>query len=257
MDTYYPKNSQLHNTDAFVKLLCFLILITSVILTDSFLGYILLASFTILIIFLSKIDIKSAFSPILHLWLFFIVIFFMNALFFETERPLWSFWIFNLSISGIVQGTNIILRVIFIMVLSSIFTFTTPPISITNAIKNLLFPLKFLCVPVSDIAMILSAAIQFIPTFINEADMIKKAQTARGARFESKHLLDKAKSFFPLIIPIFLSAFKRADELALAMEARGYRKARGNLAYPKVSFDLKGFFALLVSLIICTAQILL
>ena len=165
-------------------------------------------------------------SPIRRLWVFFIVIFLMNALFFSAENPRFSWWIVSLSDEGMRQGARVMLNVCFIMVLGNVLTSTTTPIDMTAALSSLLKPLRLLRVPVEDVAMIICVAIQFVPTLLEEADLIKKAQTARGARFESSKLTERALSYLPLLIPIFLSAFRRADELSTAMEARGYRNAK-------------------------------
>ena len=128
----------------------------------------------------------------------FLVIFIMNALFYTTENPLWHWWIVSLSKEGAVQGFTVVFRILIIIVLSSILTVTTPPMEITGAIQVMLKPLKLLRIPADDIAMILSVAIQFIPTLLEETDTIKKAQTARGARFESKKLKERAAALLPL-----------------------------------------------------------
>jgi energy-coupling factor transport system permease protein len=141
------------------------------------------------------------------------------------------------------------------MVLGSVLTLTTAPIDMTNALSSLLKPLKILRVPVEDVAMIISVAISFIPTLLEETDMIKKAQTARGARFESKKLIERALSYLPLLVPIFLAAFRRADELSMAMEARGYRNARSRTKKAREPFRIRDFTALASSIFICFAQV--
>ena len=125
------------------------------------------------------------------------------------------------------QGAHVLLRVLLLLLLGNLLTATTSPLAMTDAFQVLLSPLGLLKIPVGQIAMILSVAIQFIPTLFEEADAIRKAQTARGARFDSPKLRHKAAAVLPLAVPIFLAAFKRADELSLAMEARGYRGGRG------------------------------
>ena len=148
-------------------------------------------------------------------------------------------------------------RLALILVLSNVLTCTTPPLEITGAIQTLLSPLRLVRLPVEDIAMILSVAVQFIPTLLEETDTIRKAQIARGARFESRRLHERAQAMLPLIVPIFLSAFKRADELAMAMEARGYRGARGRTRKKSVPLPLSGWGALALCALVCAAEILL
>ena len=220
---YLDGDSLLHKLDATVKLLLFIILIAAVIAADSLPGYIALFLFTASICILSKIGIKAAVGNVLRLFWFFVTIFIMNLLFFKAENAWISFWIFNPSFAGLMQGIKVVARVAALLVFSNIVNSTTPPLEVTSAIENMISPLRFLRVPVSQLALILSVSIQFIPILFEEADMIKKAQTARGAQFESKRLPDKAKAVVPMVVPIFVAAFKRADELSLAMEARGYR----------------------------------
>lgn len=224
----------MQHMDAYVKLLSFLLLVTAVIGAGSFAGYILLLLLIILLIGNSGLQIKKIFGGIRQLWLFFIVITAMNAFLNEGESVIVSWWIFHLTQEGILQGLQVVIRIVFIMILGNLFTMTTTPLEITAAFGSLLYPLRWLKVPVQDVAMILGVAIQFIPTFIEEASMIRKAQTARGARFESKKLRERAASLMPLIIPMFLSAFRRADELSIAMEARGYRKGRNGIRKHRV-----------------------
>lgn len=220
---YIAGNSVVHKLDATVKMLLFIILIAAVIATDSLFGYLVLFLFTAAVVLISKIGIKAAIGNVLRLYWFFITIFLMNLCFFKAENAWVSFWIFNPSYDGLMQGIKVVARVIVFMIFSNIINTATPPVEVTSSIENMISPLKMFKVPVSQIALILSVSIQFIPILFEEADMIKKAQLARGAQFESKRLIDKAKAVIPMVVPIFVSAFRRADELSLAMEARGYR----------------------------------
>ena len=254
---YIPGDSILHRMNAPAKLLCFFLLLAAVIMTDSFWGYAVNAAFTLSAVRLAGIDLKTAVHPAVCLWKFLIVIFLMNTVFFETEQPLYSWWIFHISAEGMMQGANVILRVIFLMIFSNILMVTTPPIEMMSGVETILVPLGLLGVPTGDVAMILSAAIQFIPVFMEEADMIKKAQTARGARFESKGIRDRAASVVPLVVPVFLAAFRRADELSVAMEARGYDRAKRRSRRKGTAFRCRDMTALLISCLVCAVQILL
>ena len=220
---YIAKNSVIHRLDATVKMLLFILLIAAVIATNSLVGYLVLFLFTAALCVIAKVGIKAALGNVLRLYWFFITIFLMNLFFFKAENAWISFWIFNPSFDGMMQGIKVVARVIAFLIFSNIMNATTPPVEITSAIENIISPLKLFKVPVSQLALILSVSIQFIPILFEEADMIKKAQIARGARFESKRLLDKARAVMPMVVPIFIAAFRRADELSLAMEARGYR----------------------------------
>lgn len=252
---YIEADSSVHKMDAFIKFICAFLLLAAVILSNTALGYIIVIALIMITVMLSHIGFKNAFGTVKRMWLFFVFILLMNALFFESVQPLWSFWIFNFSVEGTVQGLNVVFRVALAMVLGNILVATTSPLDIVDAIESLIFPLKYIGVPIRDVAMILGVAIQFIPTFIREADMIKKAQTARGARFESKKLTEKAQSVIPFVVPIFLSAFRRADELSIAMEARGYHRTKKKIKLKKRKLCKTDVFAMSISTLICIAEI--
>lgn len=219
---YVDIPSLMHRADPLCKLVCFILLLSSVILSNSFSGYLIVAVSIVFFAMLSHLGFRHVFGGLARMYPFFFFILAMNALFFSDKDPLFSFWIFSFTMDGLRQGLLVILRVFFALVLGNIFTSTTSPVEITGAIEDLIRPLGAFRIPVGEVAMILGISIRFVPVFIEEADMIKKAQTARGARFESKKLAQRAAAVLPLVIPIFVSAFKRADELSFAMEARGY-----------------------------------
>lgn len=250
-------SSPIHRMDAFVKLLCILLLLAAVILSDTLAGYGLIIGLIALAVRYTGVGLRNALRGVRRMWLFFLVIFLMNALFSEAERPLSGFWIFQFSREGAVQGTHVVVHVVLAMILAGILVSTTTPLKLVGAVESLIFPLKYVGVPVQDVAMILGIAVQFIPTFAQEAELIRKAQTARGARFESKRLTEKAKSFLPLVVPVFLSAFRRADELSVAMEARGYRGAGRGAVFQKRRLQPADVAALLLSCLSCALEIIL
>ncbi|MFA6845500.1 MAG: energy-coupling factor transporter transmembrane component T [Sphaerochaetaceae bacterium] len=223
---FIPGKSLLYQLDARVKLVSLLLLLLAIIMAETARQYLLLLGAIGMILVLSAIPVRAALGSLVRMWQFFLIVFLMNAFFFTDANPLWTWGIFHLSFQGLAQGANVVVRILLVMVLSNILTCTTAPMEITFAGERLLRPLGCLHVPVEEVAMIVSVAIQFIPILGEEAQMIRKAQIARGARFESKNLLERATSLFPLVIPLFLAAFRRADELSLAMEARGYKNAR-------------------------------
>lgn len=254
---FIPGNSVLHRLDARAKLICLFVLIAVVILADSIAGYALALGFTALLVIISKLPFSLAAASVKRMFAFFVLIFIMNALFFSSDNPIWSGWIISLSKKGMVQGFNVVFRVAVILLIANVFSLVTPPLEITHAIQALLKPFKLVGLPADEIAMIISVAIQFIPILLHEADTVKKAQIARGARFESRKLHERAAAMLPLIVPMFLSAFKKADELAMAMEARGYRgeKYRTHRRYG----DMKpnSYFAILICCALCAAEIVL
>jgi len=256
--TYLPGTSLLHRLDPRVKLLSLLLLLAAVLLTADLLGYLLLFAFAAMLIALSGSGAKLVLQPVWRLKWVFLILFLMNLCFYSPEGAWLHWWIFTPSPGGLVQGGNILLRVLLLLTVSNLLTLTTAPMALTGAIEDLLQPLRYVGLPTDQIAMILSVAIQFVPTLLEEANTIRKAQMARGARFDSDKLLDKAKAVLPLLIPIFLAAFKRADELALAMEARGYR-GHGRVRRRKAPTPLKktDFGALLLCLLLCAVAYIL
>lgn len=244
--SYVPGKSFLHRLDTKAKFFSFLLLIVAVILTHNITEYAIITLVWIALIALSQAPLRSIFGSVQRMRWFFILVFLTNAFFYNAEHPLWKWWIFTLSTEGIAQGFQVIYRVILILVLSNLLTLTTPPLAITGAFQTMLRPLKLLRIPADDIAMILSVAIQFIPTLMEETDSIKKAQMARGAKLDSKRLTERARAMLPLVIPIFVAAFRRADELAMAMEARGYRRGAYRVPQKHKSIPRSGWCALLL-----------
>lgn len=251
---YIPGDSLIHRLDARVKLISLSILTAAIILTNTILGYCSLAILTASLIVLAKVNFMHMLGFIKRLSVFFILIFLMNTLFFDSTQAICSWWIFNISAGGMLQGTNVVLRVVFLAIFSNVLMATTAPLEITFALKWLLHPLNYLRIPVEDLTMMISVAVQFIPTLIAEAEMIRNAQTARGAKFESARLREKAVSVMPLVIPIFLGAFKRADELSMAMEARGYRGGKNRTKKKRTPLHLPDILAVFVVAAICFVQ---
>lgn len=220
---YQTGTSLLHRLSPVVKIISLLLLLGAVVSTSSVPGYIALAVLAVLFAYMAGLPLTTAMSSVIRLKWFFLIILLMNTCFFSPDHAWFRVWIIMPSPDGLMQGVQVVVRVALLLVFGNILTVTTAPIAMTEAMEKLLSPLRILRIPTGQIAMILSVAIQFIPTLMEETDMIRKAQTAMGARFDSRSLLEKAKAVLPLLVPIFLAAFKRADELSLAMEARGYR----------------------------------
>lgn len=253
---YIYGTSALHCLNGFTKLLCFFLLLVAVLLADSLFGYLLLAGVLCLLFSLATIRFRTAVAPLRHLWLFFLFILLMNAFFFETKDALWSWWIFHLSKGGILQGLRVVLKVILVMLSATVLTTVTSSLELMKAIETFLLPLHWLHLPTRNIAMIFSVSLQFIPHILEEADLVKKAQLARGAVFESTTLRNRAKNILPLVIPIFLAAFRHADTLSTAMEARGYRTTKRKKA-KKLSLQKRDFLALALMLFLYLTQFIL
>ncbi len=252
---YQPGYSVIHSINAAVKIVCLMLLAAAIVATDTIPGYLAAITATAAIVYLAQVSAETALASVRRLSWFFVLIFLMNTCFYGPDDPWVSWWIFKPSLQGLVQGANIILRVVLILALSNILTTTTAPLRLTDGMERLLSPLRIVRIPTEQIAMIISVAIQFVPTIFEETDMIRKAQTARGARFDSRSYFEKAKAVMPLVIPIFLAAFKRADELSLAMEARGYRTDAVHIAKKHEKLGVEDWSALLVCTALCALEI--
>lgn len=238
---YTPGHSVLHNMDPKGKFFGFLFLIAAVCLADAWAGFGLLFGLVLVLALAADIKLDLIAGTILPLRWFFLIIFVLNALFSQSSNPLYHLGIINLSMDGILQGARILIRLFLVLVTANALTRTTPPMALMQGMHDLISPLRFVKVPVDQVAMILSVSIQFIPTLMDEADTIKKAQIARGARFESPRMIHRIMALFPLLLPVFLSAFRRADELSVAMEARGYRGEKGRTRKEKKPLTKSGW----------------
>lgn len=221
--TYVNINSPIHKLDVKYKIACFTAMIILTLAAKNNIVYIIDFALLVICVLISKLNIRHFISAINRLWLFYLIIFLMNSIFYGKGKAVISFWKINVTVGGIKQGAVIVLNVIFVILWSKLFILTSSPIEITSGINFYLKPLKLLKVKTENLALILSVSIQFVPTLLLEAQNIKKAQIARGAEFESRNIFKKTKCIFALIVPIFISAFKRADELSQALEARGYK----------------------------------
>lgn len=254
---YYPGNSVIHNMQPVTKLVCFILIVAAIIVTDTYPKYITIGCFIVFLIILTGLPPSMCLGSVRRLFMLFVVIFLMNLCFYGQEEPWFQFGFFKPSYSGLIQGINIVIHVFTLLIIGNILVLTTAPLALTMSLEFLFAPLRIFRVPVDQIAMILSVAIQFIPTLLEETDHIKTAQTARGARFDSKRLRDKAYAVLPLFIPIFLSAFKRADELSTAMEARGYRVNHKRKRRKKVPMHFRDYLSLIVCGALLAAMIII
>lgn len=221
--TFIERDSVVHRADARLKLVLFIVGVVYIVCCSQWWMYVPAVLCVVVAGVAAKLKPGELFMPVLRAWPFLVVIWAMNFLFFGTEGALFSFGPLAPSLSGFEQGAHIAINVAFVLVWGGMLTMTTSPTAITAALEFLLKPLGFIHVPVRTVSLIVSVAIQFIPTLLEETAAIKQAQTARGAAFDSTNLLKRAGAIAPLVVPIFVAAFRRADELALAMEARGYR----------------------------------
>lgn len=219
---YYPIQSTIHKLDARVKLIATFVFMISLFIINKFWPYIIVLVSLGFIIKLSNIPSKYILKGLKPLRWIILFTFIINV-FFLPGDILWSFGFIKITKQGVSQAIFMALRLIFLVVGTSILTLTTTPMDLTDGIERLLKPLNKLNFPVHELAMMMTIALRFIPTLLDETDKIMKAQMSRGADFESNNIINRAKNLVPLLVPLFVSAFRRADELAAAMEARCYR----------------------------------
>ena len=219
---YFPGNSFLHRLDPRMKLLLTLALIIIVFFVKGIAGYVLLYGLIIGCAALSHISPKFLIKGMKPILFIIVLTFVLNALFSSGSTVWWSWGILSITKEGVLNAVFMALRLVFLMVCTQLMTLTTSPIALTEGLEVLLKPLQKIGFPAHELAMMMSIALRFIPTLMEETDKIMKAQAARGADFESGNLLKRARAMVPLLVPLFVSAFRRADELALAMEARCY-----------------------------------
>ena len=219
---YYPTNSIIHKLDARVKLTATLIFMISLFIINKFWPYLIVLASLIFIVCLSKIPGKFIIKGLKPLkWI--IIFTFVINVFFLPGDVIWSFGFLRITSQGLEQAIFMAIRLIFLVVGTSLLTLTTTPMDLTDGIERLLNPLNKVGFPVHELAMMMTIALRFIPTLLDETDKIMKAQMSRGADFESKNIVSRAKNLVPLLVPLFVSAFRRAEELSMAMEARCYR----------------------------------
>ena len=223
---YFPGTSLAHRLDPMTKLLLTVIYIVALFCAKSFFSYLLIALVLFTGIKVSGVAPKAlvrGLKPILFIICFTAVL----NLFYTPGETLASFWIFKITKEGIFTAFFMVLRITMLIMGTFLLTYTTSPIALTDGMEALLGPLKRVRVPVHELAMMMSIALRFIPTLIEETDKIMSAQKARGADFESGNLIERAKALVPILVPLFISAFRRADELAVAMECRCYHGGEG------------------------------
>lgn len=245
---YYPGDSFLHRIDPRAKILCTMIFIVAIFLANNLWSYLLVAGFTFLAIAMSGVPASLIWKAIKPLWI--ILVFTMGIHVLTTPgNELFTWKFIHISEEGIRNGLIMTLRLVFLIAFSSLLTYTTSPIVLTDGIEALLMPFKRFGVPAHELAMMMTIALRFIPTLLEETDRIMKAQSSRGADFVNGNLWQRAKNMVPLLVPLFISAFRRADDLATAMEARCYRGGEGRTKMHQLAYtwrDRNAFLAVIL-----------
>ena len=240
---YYPAQSVIHRLDPRVKIICTLIFLVSLFVQNSLLGYAVATVFLIVVIKASRVPLKfmlKGLKAIVVLLLFTVV---MNLFLTRGGETLVHFWIFTITEQGLRVSVFMAVRLIYLIVGSSLMTLTTTPNSLTDGIESVLKPLNKINVPVHEIAMMMSIALRFIPILLEETDKIMKAQIARGADLESGNIIQKTKAMVPILVPLFVSAFRRANDLAMAMESRCYCGGEGRTKMKPLIYKKRDYFA--------------
>ena len=244
---YYPVKSFVHNMDARAKIVLSIAYIVAVFLVREFffLGFLAAFLFVAVAVAFSRVPFIKVLKSIKGI-MFFIVFSAVLQLLFNKEGTGYSWWIFTVTDIGLKKAAFIILRISLVVMGTAILTLTTTPVEIADGIESLLSPLKFVKFPVHEFALIMSIALRFIPTLMDETDRIISAQKARGADFESGNLFKRAKALIPILIPLLISSFRRADELGDAMDARCYSGSKNRTKYKKLKYSYRDLIALLV-----------
>jgi energy-coupling factor transport system permease protein len=228
---YVPGNSLIHRFDARAKLLVTFCFVFTVFLANNLLTQLLLLNFVILPLLLAKINLTYIYKGLKPVLLISLLTFLVHIFFTEEGHIIATYKQVHIYDESLKNGIFIALRLLYIFVITSLLTLTTTPMEITDGLERLLSPLKRFKLPVHELALMMSISLRFIPTMVQETERIIKAQSARGASFSSGSLTERIKALLPVIIPLFIGAFKKADDLAVAMEARGYNGSEGRSKY--------------------------
>ena len=254
---YFPGNSLLHKMDPRAKLILTFAYIVAVFVPRNWAGLSLAVAFLVMSVWLSHLPLKLIFKslkPILPLIVFTSII---NIFYVRDGLVLVDWWIIHITLQGVVTAVFIAVRILCLIAGSSLLTYTTSPTALTDALERLMKPLKFLHVNVHELAMMMTIALRFIPTLIEETDKIMSAQKARGADMERGGLMQRIKALIPILIPLFVSSFRRAYELAMAMECRCYRGGDGRTRMKQLHLAGRDTACLVVMAMLVTALILL
>ena len=249
---YFPGKSPVHLLDPRTKLIMLVVYIIALFVASGWVSYGLMLAFLVTIIKISTIPPKSIVKGMKPLVMILVFTGVLNLFFTTGEgEPLVDFWIFTVYSEGLIRAVFMVARILMLISCTFLLTYTTSPIALTDGLEALMNPLKVIKVPVHELAMMMCIALRFIPTLIEETDKIMNAQKARGADFESGSIMDRAKALIPILVPLFISAFRRADELATAMECRCYQGGEGRtkmklLRYTSWDFRAFGIGALLL-----------
>ena len=253
---YFPGDTVVHRLDPRTKLILVIVYIVALFCAKSYVSYAVVAAFLILCMCLSRIRLRVIVKGLKPLLLIIVLTGLLN-MFYTPGRELVHFWIFTITWEGLRNAVFMISRIVMLIFGTFLLTYTTSPIALTDAMELLMSPLKRIKVPVHELSMMMCIALRFIPTLISETDKIISAQKARGADFESGNLIRRAKAHIPILVPLFISAFRRADELAVAMESRCYHGGKGRTRMKQLHMAGRDYLALAFGILLLAAVIVL
>ena len=254
---YFPGNSIIHRLDPRTKLLFLVVYIAALFVAASWISYGLMLSFLIFVIAVSKIPVKSilrGMKPLVFILAFTAI---LNIFFTGGKTVLVEFWGLSITKEGIIRAVFMISRIMMLITGTFLLTYTTSPIALTDGLESLLGPLKKIHLPVHELSMMMCIALRFIPTLIEETDKIMSAQKARGADFETGNIFKRVRALVPILVPLFISAFRRADELATAMECRCYRGGKGRTKMKLLRYHRADLLAFLTAIALLAGTIVL
>lgn len=252
---YFPSNGVLHKLDARTKILFLVAFIVLIFCSFNFYALGLVAIFTGVIVLLSKVPVGMFLKSLKTIILIVVITSVLN-LFYGTGEPIFEWWIFSITLDGIFNAIFVTVRIICLVVVSSALTFTTSPTDMTDGLERLMKPLTVFHISVHEIAMMMTIALRFVPTLLEETDKIMSAQKARGADMESGNLIRRIKALIPVLVPLFVSSFRRAYDLAMAMECRCYRGGKGRTRLKQMHFTKKDLCASAVMLLLTSGVVL-
>lgn len=254
---YRPGSSLLHGLDSAVKLICFLLLCAAVLLTQTAAGYVAMLIFVPALAYMARLSFAQALSGVRRLRWMLLAILLLKFLFACPDKAFFHSWIFFPSLEGLAMGTAIVIKLALILMLSSIMSATSSPLKINEGLRTLLHPLSKLKLPADHIALMLGVTVRFIPLLFEEAENIRFAQRARGMKFGEQSFFDTARAAAPIAIPLCVSAFKKAEMLTMAMEAKGYRMDGRGVSVEKIRPGRGDWYALFVCTAVFALQILI
>ena len=254
---YFPGDTVVHRLDPRTKLILIIVYITALFMAKGFPAYAFMLAVLITCLTVSRIKPGAVLRGLRPVFIIIIITVFLNIFFIRGETVLFQYRSFVITQEGVYTAVFMALRLMMLIVSTFLLTYTTSPITLTDGLERMLGPLKKIKLPIHEFSMMMSIALRFIPTLIEETDKIMSAQKSRGADFETGGLIKRAKAILPLIIPLFIGAFRRADELATAMESRCYHGGEGRTKMKVLKFAGRDFVALLFGAGIITAVVLL